>query len=187
MELSLESQIEAILFYKGEPVKIKDLCELTGESRERVEEAIENLKAALEERGVSLVKKDEGVLFTSDPRASGILEQMRQKELNKDIGDAGAETLSIILYKGPVSRPEIDYIRGVNSAFILRNLLIRGLVERISNPQNRKSWLYKSSFDLLSYLGITKVEELPDFEKIQSELESFVNEKSQQEYEKESQ
>jgi segregation and condensation protein B len=75
----------------------------------------------------------------------------------KDLGKAGLETLSIILYQGPISRAEIDYIRGVNSNFILRNLLIRGLIERVENPHDQRSFLYKPTLELISYLGLSKI------------------------------
>ena len=69
----------------------------------------------------------------------------------------------IIAYKGPLARIEIDYIRGVNSAFVLRNLTMRGLVERIENPKDARSWLYRVSFEFLKYLGLRSIEELPHY------------------------
>ena len=73
------------------------------------------------------------------------------------------ETLSIVLYKNGVSRAEIDYIRGVNSSFTLRALSIRGLVERIIDNKDSRRYIYKPSFELMSYMGIKSVEELPDY------------------------
>ena len=64
------------------------------------------------------------------PQMSATVETLTKEELMKDLGKAGLETISIILYKGPISRAEIDYIRGVQSNFILRNLLVRGLIEK---------------------------------------------------------
>ena len=83
------------------------------------------------------------------------------------------ETLSIILYQGPISRSDIDYIRGVNSQFILRNLLIRGLIERIDNPNDARSFLYKVSINLLANLGINKIEELPEYEQVKKDIDLF--------------
>jgi segregation and condensation protein B len=85
---------------------------------------------------------------------------------------AGLETLSIVLYLGPVSRSEIDYIRGVNSNFILRNLLMRGLVERIEHETDKRSLKYRPTFELLSFLGIGSVEELPEYETTRAEIEA---------------
>ena len=92
-----------------------------------------------------------------------------QKDV-KDLGKAGLETLSIILYRGPATRRDIDYIRGVNSQFILRNLLIRGLVEKIQNPDDQRTFFYKPTFQLLSYLGIGKLEDLPEYLTMKNDL-----------------
>lgn len=119
------------------------------------------------------MEKEKSVMLATAPEVSGVIEKVRKEELSRDIGKAGIETLSVILYKGPVARSEIDYIRGVNSTFILRNLLIRGLIERISNPKNQRSFLYKPTFELLSFLGISSIEELPKFKAVQQELEKF--------------
>lgn len=174
MELSLEAQIEALLFYKGESVSIKELSELLCLSAEEVEKAMDSLKADLEGRGLSLVKSGEEVQLRTSPEMSEVIEATRQKELKKDIGNAGAETLSIILYRGPISRAEIDHIRGVNSAFMLRNLLIRGLIEKIPDPERKKSYLYRPAMELLSYLGVSRVEELPNFDEAQQKLDNFL-------------
>jgi segregation and condensation protein B len=91
----------------------------------------------------------------------------------KDLGKAGLETLSIVLYQGPLSRSEIDYIRGVNSQFIMRNLLIRGLVEKVDNPVDRRSFLYKPTLALLGYLGVSTVTDVPDYETVRKNILAF--------------
>ena len=94
----------------------------------------------------------------------------------RDLGKAGSETLAVVLYRGPVSRADIDYIRGVNCAFILRNLQVRGLVQRISNPKNARSFLYEATPDLLKHLGVTEITSLPDYQAMRDELEKFESE-----------
>jgi segregation and condensation protein B len=91
--------------------------------------------------------------------------------MSKEIGKAGLETLAIILYNGPISRREVDYIRGVNSTFILRNLCVRGLVEREPDLKDQRILRYKSSLSLLAHLGIKSVEELPEFEMLKNKTE----------------
>jgi segregation and condensation protein B len=104
---------------------------------------------------------------------SSLIEQLTKEELTRDLGKAGLETLSIVLYQGPISRADIDYIRGVNSQFILRNLLIRGLVERVDNPADARSFLYQTTLQLLSHLGISKREDLPEFDKVREDIAAF--------------
>jgi len=93
--------------------------------------ALKNLETSLSDRGIVLVTKEDEVTLGTAKDTSELIEKLTKDELVRDLGKAGLETLSIIIYQGPISRAEIDYIRGVQSNFILRNLMIRGLVEKI--------------------------------------------------------
>lgn len=174
--MKLEQLIEALLFFKGEPMKIKELVKLTKNSESDVKWAVVNLRKNLDGRGVVLVEKDGEVALGTSPEASEVIEEMRQIELSRDIGKAGLETLAIVIYKGPVARSEIDYIRGVNSTFTLRNLMIRGLVERKTNPSDARGFLYKPTLELLAFLGVGSMEELPRYLEVEQELKIFVSE-----------
>ncbi len=178
MTISTEKQIEALLFFKNEPVDKKWLKTTLNKSDAEIEEGIRALKESLFDRGIVLVEKDSDVALRTAPECSSLIESLQKEELSKDLGKAGLETLSIVLYHGPVTRAEIDYIRGVNSTFILRSLLVRGLVEKIPNPDDSRSFLYRPTFDLLSFLGISTISELPEYQQVQDEIESF---KSQRE------
>ena len=178
--MELDKKIEAILFYKGEPVSVKSLTKMFAIKESEALEALETLRNSLESRGLRLVTKDNSVTLGTAPEMSEVIEAARKEELSRDIGKAGLETLSIILYKGPVSRAEIDYVRGVNSSFILRNLMVRALIERETNPNDSRSFLYKPTFELLQFLGVTNIEELPEFEKVKAELESFLEEENEE-------
>ena len=178
--MTLPQQIEAILFWKAEPVKLKKLAELLSlphtsdsSSVDAVKAALLELESALKGRGLTLVQTDDEVMLGTAKELSPLIEKLTKDELSRDLGKAGLETLSIILYQGPITRAEIDYIRGVNSQFIVRNLLIRGLVERVDNPKDARSFLYKTTLDLLSHLGISKVEDLPEYETVRKEIEAF--------------
>jgi segregation and condensation protein B len=166
----LEQKIEAILFYKNEPVEIKKLAQLLGEKEERVREALQNLANSMQGRGVGLVMTESEVGLATAPEMKDFIGQVAKDEMSREIGKAGLETLSIILYNGPVSRREVDYIRGVNSTFILRNLCIRGLVEREPDPKDQRILRYKASISLLAHLGIKRVEELPEFETFKKKI-----------------
>ena len=171
--MTLDAKIESALFWKAEPVKISWLAKVFSVSEEEIRKAIGELEEKLKGRGVVIIFKDDEVALRTAPDASGFIENLAKEELTRDLGKAGLETLSIILYQGPISRREIDYVRGVNSTFILRNLLVRGLVEKIDNPKDQRSFLYRSSFDLLSFLGISKIEDLPEYGEVRKEIEIF--------------
>ncbi len=170
---SLSAQLEAILFWKAEPVSIKKLATLLNVGPEAIKEGLKELGEKLQGRGLTLVQTEDAIMLGTAREFSSLIEQLTKEELNRDLGKAGLETLSIVLYQGPISRADIDYIRGVNSQFILRNLLIRGLVERIDNPQDARSFLYQTTLQLLSHLGISKREDLPEFTKVREDIEAF--------------
>jgi len=171
MNLSLSAQLEALLFWKGEPVthkRVAEILKVTNPSLtvEALNLAITELETVLASRGggLVLVQKDDELMLGTAPAAAPLIEQLTKDELTRDLGKAGLETLAIVLYKGPISRREIDNIRGVNSTFILRNLLIRGLVEKVTSPEDQRAFLYKPTMQLITFMGITKPEELPEYE-----------------------
>lgn len=172
--LNLEQKIEAILLFKNEPVSYRDLAKMLEDSVGNVRGAVRDLSKTLESRGVVLVDDGESVALGTHPKAFELIEKIQKEELSRELGRAGLETLSIVLYKGPVSRREIDYIRGVNSGFILRNLLIRGLIERTESVAGERSYTYKPTLELLRHLGVRKVEELPEYGTALAKIESFV-------------
>ena len=170
-ELSLDNQIEAVLFWKGEPQSIKKLAASLGKKEEEIKAGLEILKEKIKDRGVELIFKDDEVMLGTASKLSHVIERLTKEELVRDLGKAGLETISIVAYKGPISRAEIDYIRGVQSTFILRNLQIRGLVERIDNEKDHRSFLYRPTFELLQFLGVSKIEDLPEYEKVKAEFD----------------
>ena len=173
--MNLAAKIEAVLFWKAEPVSIKKLATLLGTGVNEVKSGLAELESALKDRGITLVQTDDEVMLGTSKELSPLIEQLTKDELTRDLGKAGLETISIVLYQGPISRTDIDYIRGVNSQFILRSLLIRGLVERTDNPNDARSFLYKPTLELLAHLGISKTADLPEFESVKKDIEGFKN------------
>lgn len=180
MNISLASQIESILFWKGESLSTKKIAAILSVTETEVAEAIEILKTHLEGRGIVLIEHDGTYMLATHPEISPIIDSLTKEEQTKTLSKAALETLSVIIYRGPVKRSEIDYIRGVNSGFSLRNLLVRGLIERDQDPNNERSFIYKPSLDLLRHLGIQSVEQMPEFEKIVDGIESFESENKEE-------
>ncbi len=164
------SLIEAVLFWRAEPVAISDLSKWLEKSEVEIQNGLTELEARLQGRGIKLVKKDDEVMLGTAPEASVLIEKLTKEELSRDLGKAALETLAIVIYQGPVTRSQIDYVRGVNSSFILRHLQVRDLIEKIPHPTDSRSWLYQPTFQLLTHLGVTKIEELPDYQQIKNKL-----------------
>lgn len=174
--MQLEQKIEALLFYKNEPLEIKKISNILGVGENEIKESLINLELSLKGRGLCLITTADEVSLATSPETRDFIEQIAKDEMRAEIGKAGLETLAIILYNGPVSRREIDYIRGVNSTFILRNLSIRGLVEKEADKDDQRIFKYRASLPLLAHLGITNIKELPDFEELKNKTEQTINE-----------
>jgi segregation and condensation protein B len=170
METSVDQKLEAILFYKAQPVSKRELVKLLELDEATLQQASETLTQRLVGGATRLLVSDTELSLVTASEHDALIEQLRRDELKRDIGKAGAETLAIVLYRGPVTRGEIDRIRGVNSTYILRNLMTRGLVEKGSNPKRVE---YQITADLLSHLGITHKQQLPQYEEILNQLDTF--------------
>lgn len=175
--------MEAALFYKAAPIEKTELGKILDIDTETVSKTIIELRETLVGRGIRLIETNDAVELVTAPEAGELIEALRATELKKDIGKAGAETLAIILYKEPISRAEIDFIRGVNSNFILRNLLIRGLITRIPDPRDQRSYRYKITPECLAHLGIERKSDIPDYENVLNELHDYEKERGEAETE----
>lgn len=177
---NLDIHIEALLFLKGEPMTIRQLAKILEAEEKEVRNAIDFLGQKLSDRGIRLIRKDDSFVLATSPDSSKFAKVLVEEEFNSELSKASLEVLSIIAYKGPVSRSEVDYIRGVNSAFTVRNLMVRGLVERITNPKDSRSFLYRPSFQLLRYLGINDIKELPELGNFNKKMENFISENEEE-------
>ncbi len=167
----LIKQIEAVLFYLAEPVKIDFLAKTLEVSKKEIEAGLKELEETLGQRGVRIVNHNDEVVLTTAPELAPLIEKIIKEERERDLGRAGIETLAIIAYKGPVSKKEIEYIRGVNSQFALRNLLLRGLVERRASSWDERVIVYSITADSLRYLGLSSITELPEYMEVRKQLE----------------
>lgn len=164
----LEAKIEAFLFLYGEPVKVDKLAKELGVRSEEARNALDMLSHRLkeaEDRGLELIVSDDKVQLTTKADLKPFTSKIVTEEMDTPLTPASLETISIVAYLGPCSRALIEYIRGVNSTFILRSLMIRGLVERTPDPERANAFLYRASFDFLRHIGISRPEDLPDYDK----------------------
>ncbi len=170
--MPLDILIEGLLFYKATPLKKAALEKQFAVDTATLSTAIAALHQRLEAGATRLIETDTDIELVTAPSLAPFIEALRKADVKSDIGKAGAETLAIILYRGPISRSEIDRVRGVNSSFILRNLLIRGLVER-SAEKKGSGYLFSVTPALFAHLGVSRKDELADFAKITDALENF--------------
>lgn len=177
----LAHQLEALLFYRGEPVRLQSLAAMLKISTDELNTGLSALKTALSGRGIRLIVEGEYAALSTAPEVEALIAAIRKEELEGPLGKAGLETLAIIAYNGPISKTDIEYIRGVNSSSILRTLSMRGLVEKTENPKDRRSFLYHATPELPAALGLTSMSEIPEFESLKANIEKVLNERPESE------
>jgi len=175
-ETNLQGKLEALLFLFGEPVSFNKLAGFLGIGQKEVREAVGELAESLkvEERGLHIVLSEDRAQITTKPALGTLLAKIAQEELDSNLTPASMETLAIIAYLGPCRRSLVEYVRGVNSSFILRSLMIRGLLARSPDPKKTNTFLYQVTMDFLRHIGVGSVKELPDYEKYKGFEELFV-------------
>lgn len=159
--LTPPAALHALLFASGEPLEKKRLEMLLGIKDAELKLVIKALTNLLKGSGTALIETATEVELRTSSDASVIVKKLRENELSRDLGKASMETLAVIAYQTGTTRGEIDWVRGVNSSTSLRTLLIRGLIEGREDERDKRRTRYSLTTDALSYLGITRAEELP--------------------------
>lgn len=168
--MNIGSVIESMLFISGEPMSFKKLSKYTSIEIADLENAAIDLakKYNEEARGLRILIKDKEVQMVTAGENSKYVEGYMKADIEGELSRAALEVLSVVAYRGPIPRSKIEEIRGVNCSFTLRHLLIRGLIERMDNPSDARTYLYRISFDFLKKLGVEKAEDLPRFEELRN-------------------
>lgn len=162
--------IESLLFVSSKPLKVKDLCKLLEKTPEEVKPALEELINEKKDGGVIVLDNNGEYQLATNPNNSTYVKNFLNAELREKLTDATVEVLGIITYRQPISKAEIEAIRGVNSQYSLRHLLIRGLIEKTPNPSDARSFLYQTTTEFLQHLGLSSIKELPEFEKLVEQI-----------------
>lgn len=162
----LQSIIESLLFASGEAIAIGKLAKIVGVKNEEVSAVLDALDENYtgQNSGLAILRHGDKVQLATKAENSSYIEQLKTVELSETLSPAALEVLSVIAYRGPISKPEIESIRGVNCSYTVRNLLLRGLIERNDNPHDARGYVYSITFDFLKKLGIDKVEKLPQYD-----------------------
>jgi segregation and condensation protein B len=160
--LPVAAQLEALLFVATEPASVGDLAEALQLDREIVEAGLRDLQDVLRERGLRLQRHANRLQLTTAPEHAGDVERFLGLETRTHIGRSGLETLAIVAYNQPVTRPQIDAVRGVNSDSALKNLLFKGLICELGRAQSPgRPILYGTTPEFLQHLGLESTNDLP--------------------------
>lgn len=166
------AKVEALLFANGDPMALEKISGILKIKKDKCRELLDEYKGKLEEeeRGLALIEKDGKVQLVTKPELSDTVKKIIEEDFAEEPTPAAMETLAIIAYLGPIPKTDIDFIRGVNSGYTLRNLLIRGIVERKREGHTHE---YRVTFDFLKHLGLKSIEELPDYGGYRETLEKY--------------
>lgn len=160
--MKTESLIESVLFAAGEPVALGELATTVGVSRPELKKTLAEMAGNYSDRGLRLAVDDRSAQLVTAPDAADTLGRFLQQELRGTLSKSALETLAIVAYRGPATRPDIEQIRGVQSAGPLRTLAIRGLVTDVGRKSEPgRPILYDVTLELYKHLGIGSREELP--------------------------
>lgn len=163
--------LEALLFIHGEALSFATLQKILQMKEAELKEALKKYEEVLASRegGLTLIYTASNVRLGIKNEYTHLTESLAKNELQADLSKAALEVLALVAYLAPVARVEIDAIRGVNSSFTLRNLALRGLIERKGNHGDSRGFVYEPSMDFLTTLGIENVEKLPEYQKLRQD------------------
>jgi segregation and condensation protein B len=161
-DIPLSIQLEGLLFVASEPVMLAHLSEALSVSPPMVEAALKELDLSLQSRGLRLQRHAGRVQLTTAPQLAGAIERFLGLEATTHLSRAAIETLAIIAYQQPVTRPQIDAVRGVNSESMLKSLLNKGLIFESGRTEGPgRPILYSTSHEFLQHFGLNSIIELP--------------------------
>lgn len=165
--INLKSRLESLLFVAEKPVSTKELAGVTGSMLSDIQSALTEIEKDYTVRGIRLVRKGEYFSFVSAPENAKDVSALLNEELRHDLSQAALETLAVVTYKQPVTRIEIEEIRGVNSDQIVRSLMIRGLIAEVGRKETvGKPILYGTTMEFIQYFGLDAEESLPKIEEL---------------------
>ncbi len=174
--MNTQNNLEAFLFIKGESQLKKDIESVLNISGTELSELIQKLKEKYTGSGLTVIETETECALVTSEDVSSFIEEIEKGERGGELSKASLETLAIILYKNGATRSEIDYIRGVNSSFILRNLYLRGLITKSDGEKKSRGARYVPTAELVRFLGITDLTELPGYQDIVSSINQAVDE-----------
>lgn len=165
--MSIKSQIESLLFISAKPMAIKQLSDLIGKSAEEIKLAGDELVLEYEnnKRGVQVIKDSSKYQMVSSPDNGKLVQEFIKDETTGELSRPSLESLTIIAYRGPISKIDLDRIRGVNCSLILRNLMLRGLIEAKYDKKKNETY-YNVTLDFIKFLAVSDIGQLPDYERL---------------------
>lgn len=169
-----ESAIISLLFVNGDPLTAKRIAEILEEKESDIKTNLDELVQRQPINGLKILGLENKYQLVSDPDNALVVKKIKKNAEEETLGPGSLEVLSVVIYQGPITKGEIELIRGINSSQALRNLMIKGLVEEKEMGGVVK---YAPTINLLRALGVVKIEDTPDYEAIRNDerIKKFLN------------
>lgn len=184
----LKYKVEALLFAAGAPLAYPKLFRLLGEKESAIKKAIADLSLEYkkQKRGIQILDRKNTVEMVTNADYGNVVSGLLKFEKEEQLSQPVMETLTIVAYRGPVSRADIELIRGVNSQYALRNLVMRGLLIQKQDPNDSRQSSYQVSENFLKHMGVTAVEELPEYKQLsqKTSFEEYLEQKEKDQHQK---
>ncbi len=165
--LSPEALVEALLFAAPQPVTVEQLAAALQLKPEEVEAVLVRLEEQLQSRGLRLQRHRDALQLTTAPEAAPFIERLAGAEVTLRLSQAALETLAIIAYAQPITRPQIEAIRGVGSDSVVRTLLSAGLIAEVGRAETvGRPILYGTTAEFLQQFGLNSLSDLPPLEQV---------------------
>jgi segregation and condensation protein B len=162
LPLSLRARLEALLFAAPGAVTLAQLAAALELPQPEVEKGLAEMEAALAAGGLRLQRHQGRVQLTTAPEAAGLVERFLGLDASSRLSRAALETLAIVAYQQPITRPEVDAVRGVNSDGVMKSLLSKGLVQEVGRAERAgRPILYSTTSDFLQHFGLNSLAEMP--------------------------
>lgn len=159
---SLPNLVESLLFVADAPVAVSDLAQALDVSSDAASRAVDQLRQLYTGRGLRVQRINGRVQMVTAPETASVIERFLGLDLSGKLSEPALETLAIVAYRQPVTRPDIDAVRGVNSDSVLRTLLSRGLIEEVGRLEAvGRPILYGTTFEFLQHFGLENLDDLP--------------------------
>lgn len=183
MNTQLAQTIESLLLVEPKGFTFKRLAGLTQASADEITQAVADLAQRFTDTqsGLRLVQDGNQVQLTTGPESAATIQTYVKDETSGELTRPSLETLTIIAYRGPIPKSELELIRGINCSMILRNLLIRGLIREEAQEATGES-MYSVTVEFLRLLGVSTTKELPEFDQLNKnvDLQTLLGESEQE-------
>jgi segregation and condensation protein B len=171
MDLTLAQKIIQVLLFEGTSMKILDVAKFLNIKKEEVVENIDEVKSLLQVINLKLIQSATSIEIALSDEINSLINKNKIEELKTDLSESALQTLAVIIYKNKATKAEIDFVRGVDSVRSIKNLLTRGIIEKLEE-KNKK--YYTPTTETLRYLNLEKVDNAKDFSEISDKLKVLI-------------